>query len=203
MVHDVDVVVTIGGKRHTNEILEQALELNVPALPLAFAGGASRKFWTVYRDVVVGWFSLSPEDTKFLDELTATDVAASLPETARRVADLIARARISRCLVLLPYDDVHNTLFRDFIKRAVESVMICVRLDHLPGSAPIRTSFVDAVDRASVASVARIAVRVRGREPGLPLLRAQPEALLQLRLDHRGPVAAAADGVMNATSVSW
>lgn len=148
MVHDVDVVVTIGGKRHTNEVLEQALELNVPALPLAFARGDSQDFWMQYRDAVVGWFSLSPEDSKFLDGLKATDVAASLPKTARRVADLIARARIGRCLVLLPYDDVHDAVFKDFIEPAVESVMICDRLDHRPGSAPIRTSFVDAVDRA-------------------------------------------------------
>jgi len=148
MVHDVDVVVTIGGKRHTNEVLEQALELNVPALPLAFAHGDSQDFWELYRDDVVRWFSLTPEDIEFLDDLKATDVAASLPKTARRVADLIARARVGRCLVLLPFDQEHDTLFDKFIEPAVESVMVCDRLDHRPGSAPIRTSFVDAVDRA-------------------------------------------------------
>lgn len=149
MVHDVDVVVTVGGKRHTNEVLEQALELNVPALPLAFALGDSQDFWDQYRNEVIKWFSLSPEDIKFLDDLKATKVAASLPETARKVADLIARAKIGRCLVLLPFDQEHDTLFNKFIEPAVESSMICDRLDHRPGSAPIRTSFVDAVDRAS------------------------------------------------------
>ncbi len=148
MVHDVDVVVTIGGKRHTNEVLEQALELNVPALPLAFAGGDSREFWKRYRDSVVKWFSLSEEDTKFLGGLKAAGVAARLPETARTVADLVARARVGRCLVLLPFDAAHDTLFRDVIEPTVESVMICDRLDHRPGSAPIRSNFVDAVDRA-------------------------------------------------------
>jgi len=148
MVHDVDAVVTVGGKRHTNEVLEQALELNVPALPLAFALGDSQDFWDQYRSEVTKWFSLGPEDIKFLDDL-ATKVDASLTEAARRVADLIARARIGRCLVLLPFDQEHNTLFEKFIEPAVESMMICDRLDHRPGSAPIRTSFVDAVDRAS------------------------------------------------------
>jgi hypothetical protein len=97
---------------------------------------------------VVKWFSLSEEDTRFLGGLTAASVAARLPETARTVADLVARARIGRCLVLLPFDAAHNRLFRDVIEPAVESVMICDRLDHRPGSAPIRSNFVDAVDRA-------------------------------------------------------
>ncbi len=148
MVHDVDVVVTIGGKRHTNEVLEQAMELNVPALPLAFAGGDSREFWKLYRDSVVKWFSLSAEDIQFLEGLKPAAVAARLPETARTVADLVARARVGRCLVLLPFDEVHDTLFRDVIEPAVESVMICDRLDHRAGSAPIRANFVDAVHRA-------------------------------------------------------
>lgn len=148
MVHDVDLIVTIGGKRHTNEVLEQALELNVPALPLAFAGGDSRDFWELYRDSVVEWFSLSAEATGFLDHLNAAEVAARLPETARSVAELVNSARVGRCLVLLPFDEAHDVLFKNVIGPAVESVMICDRLDHRPGSAPIRTNFVDAVDRA-------------------------------------------------------
>lgn len=149
MVHDVDVVVTIGGKRHTNEVLEQALELNVPALPLQFAGGDSRQFWKRYRDWVVRQFSLTETETRFLGGLKAGDVASRVSETAQAVAGLVGRARVGRCLVLLPFDTAHDALFQDVIEPAVESVMICDRLDHRPGSAPIRTNFVDAVERAS------------------------------------------------------
>ena len=149
MVHDVDVVVTIGGKRHTNEVLEQAFELNVPALPLKFAGGDSLEFWKLYRDWVVRQFSLTEPETKFLGGLKATDVHGRISETAQAVAGLVARARVDRCLVLLPFDATHDELFRAVIEPAVESVMICDRLDRRPGSAPIRTNFVDAVERAS------------------------------------------------------
>jgi hypothetical protein len=148
MIHQVDVLVTIGGKRHTNEVLEQALELNTPALPLAFAGGDSAEFWTLYQDQVVHWFSLDDdaESVKRLDELTASAVGRDTPAMAKWLAGLIRQARVGRCLVLMPFAD-HDGLYR-VIKEAVEDVMACERLDHLPGSYPIRSNFVDAVERS-------------------------------------------------------
>ena len=42
MVAGVDVVVTISGRQHTEVVVEQALELGVPVLPIPVAAGDSR-----------------------------------------------------------------------------------------------------------------------------------------------------------------
>jgi hypothetical protein len=74
---------------------------------------------------------------------------------ATAVVDLIRTAKVGRCLVLLPYDDQHNSLYALSIEPAVASHMIPVRLDRLPKSEAIYTSFADAV-RSSTAVLADI-----------------------------------------------
>ena len=143
MVHEVDMVVTIAGKRHTNEILEQALELDRPALPLPFCGGDSKDFWDEYVSTIINWFSLSPDDVAYLGALSIDSV------NAHRVAAIANKAKIGRCLVLLPYDNgVNDEFYNRVVRPAVESVMMCDRLDHRPSSEAIRASFVTSVERA-------------------------------------------------------
>ena len=64
---------------------------------------------------------------------------------AAAVVDLIRTAKVGRCLVLLPYDDQHNNLYISAIEPAVARHMIPVRLDRLPRSEAIYTSFADAI----------------------------------------------------------
>jgi hypothetical protein len=49
MVAGVDVVVTISGKQHTEVVVEQALELGVPVLPIPNADGHSEDLLNKYR----------------------------------------------------------------------------------------------------------------------------------------------------------
>lgn len=148
MVHEVDMVVTIAGKRHTNELLEQALELDRPALPMAFCNGDSKDFWDEYVSTITRWFSLSPDDVAYLGALSIDSVKASLHETAARVAAIANKAKIGRCLVLLPYDRVDDEFYNRVVRPAVESVMMCDRLDHRPSSEAIRASFATSVERS-------------------------------------------------------
>src|SRR5205807_4119124 len=64
---------------------------------------------------------------------------------ASAVVALIRTAKIGRCLVLLPYDDEHNTLYTSLIGPSVAKHMIPVCLNQLPRSEAIYTSFADAI----------------------------------------------------------
>jgi hypothetical protein len=153
MVAGVHMVVTISGKQHTEVVVEQALELGLPTFPIPDAGGDSRDLLIKHRERIAASF-----DPAALDKCLA-DVSKAIrhhPEAAASsVVDLIRTAKVGRCLVLLPYDDVHNEQYTAMIQPAVAKHMIPVRLDRLPTSEAIYTSFADAI-RSSSAVIADI-----------------------------------------------
>jgi hypothetical protein len=51
--------------------------------------------------------------------------------------------------VLIPYDDEHDSLYTSTIEPAVARHMIPIRLDRLPKSEAIYTSFADAIQSSS------------------------------------------------------
>jgi hypothetical protein len=153
MVGGVDMLVTISGKQHTEVVVEHALELGLPVLPIPDAGGDSRKLLSAYRERIAAAFdpgSLDPCLAAVSEEIGRRPEAA-----AGAVIGLIRTAKIGRCLVLLPYDEAHNQLYASVIEPAVARHMIPVRLDRIPGSEAIYASFADAI-RSCLALVADI-----------------------------------------------
>ena len=151
MVAGVDMVVTISGKVHTEVVVEQALELGIPVLPIPIAGGDSRNLLQKYHNRIAASFEEGALDTCLNELRTESD----LEKAAGAVVDLLQTAKVGKCLVLLPYDDDHNRLYKETIEPAVAKQMIPVRLDHLPRSEAIYTSFADAI-RSSSAVIADI-----------------------------------------------
>jgi hypothetical protein len=153
MVAGVDLVVTISGIRHTEVVVEQALELGIPVLPIPNAGGDSEELLDKYRERIAASF-----DPGALDQClkqVSNSIHSDPDMAARAVVDLIQTAKVGRCLVLLPYDGQHNDLYTSLIEPAVAKHMIPVRLDRLPRSEAIYTSFADAI-RSSSAVIADI-----------------------------------------------
>lgn len=153
MVADVDLVVTISGRRHTEVVVEQALELGIPVLPIPDADGDSRDLMIKYRERIAASF-----DAGALNACLAvvSKMIDGHPETAASaVVDLLRTAKLGKCLVLLPYDDVHNEFYASSIEPAVARHMIPCRLDRLPKSDAIYTSFADAM-RSSWAVIADV-----------------------------------------------
>jgi hypothetical protein len=147
MVAGVDMVVTISGKQHTEVIVEQALELGVPVLPIPDAGGDSRDLLVKYRKRIAGSFDPGALE-QCLEDISKT-IDGEPERAAGAVVNLLRTARIGKCLVLLPYDDQHNSLYTSVIKPAVARHMIPIRLDELPRSDAIYNSFVDAIQTSS------------------------------------------------------
>jgi hypothetical protein len=153
MVAGVDMLVTISGKVHTEVVVEQALEVGVPVLPIPNAGGDSKDLLEKYRERIAASFDPGALD-QCLQELSKS--IDRRPQTAATaVVKLLRTAKVGKCLVLLPYDDEHNSLYTSTIEPAIAKHMIPLRLDRLPKSEAIYSSFADAV-RSSSAVIADI-----------------------------------------------
>lgn len=153
MVAGVDLVVTISGKQHTEVVVEQALELGLPVLPIPNAGGDSRDLLEKYRARISANFDSGALDP-CLDAVSRT-IDSDPDAAALAVVDLLRTARIGRCLILLPFDEKHDRLYATEIEPAVSRHMVPLRLDRLPRSDAIYTSFADAVgsSRAIIADI--------------------------------------------------
>jgi hypothetical protein len=147
MVGGVDVVITISGRRHTEVVVEQALELGVPVLPIPDAGGDSRDLLLKHRQRIAASFEAGALD-RCLAEVSRT-ISRSPEIAAGAVVELVRTAKVGRCLVLIPYDDEHESLYTSTIEPAVARHMFPVRLDRLPNSEAIYTSFADAMQSSS------------------------------------------------------
>jgi hypothetical protein len=147
MVGGVDVVITISGRRHTEVVVEQALELGVPVLPIPDAGGDSRVLLSRYHERIAAGFEPGALD-RCLAQVSQS-ISRNREVAADAVVGLVRTAKVGRCLVLLPYDGEHDTLYTSTIEPAVARHIIPVRLDLVPKSEAIYTSFADAMQSSS------------------------------------------------------
>jgi hypothetical protein len=147
MVGDVDIVVTIYGRQHTEVVVERGLDLGLPVLPIPDAGGDSEELLHKYRPLIAKSFAPGELD-RCLSKIS--EAIKDRPDlAARAVIELIQSAKIGRCLVLLPFDEEHNDLYASTIEPAVTRHMIALRLDRLPSSEAIYTNFADAIQTSS------------------------------------------------------
>lgn len=153
MVAAVDLVVTISGRKHTEVVVEQSLELGIPILPIPFANGDSETLLTKYSQRIAAAFQSGALD-KCLQELSTT-FNTDQERGAAAVVELIKTAKLGRCLILQPFNDWHNDKYATIIKPTVASHMFPVRLNELPASEAIYTSFAKAI-RTSIAVIADI-----------------------------------------------
>jgi len=147
MVRGVDLVVTISGRRHTEVVGEQALELGIPFLPIPNAGGDSKNLLSSHRQQIAARFAPGALDA-CLQRVSKT-IADKPRLAAQAVVALLQTAKVGRCLVLLPYDPEHDEIYNSILEREVSKHMFPVRLDRLPKSDAIYTSFARAVDDAT------------------------------------------------------
>jgi hypothetical protein len=149
MVRDVDVVVTMGGRRHTEVVGEHALEIGIPFLPIPIAGGDSETLMAQHHDKIAEAFAPGALDRCLAILGQATGPVAQ----AAAVVALLQTARLGRCLVLMPYDDEHEHRYQEVVEPAVARHMVPVRLDRLAGSGVIAGNFAEATDSAAAVIV--------------------------------------------------
>ena len=121
MVAGVDFIVTISGKVHTEVVIEQSLELGLPVLPIPEAGGDSKDAIEKHGDRIAAAFE--PGALEQCLDVVKQSIAADPNTAARAVVELIGKAKLGRCLILLPYDEEHNATY-PLIEKAVARHMV-------------------------------------------------------------------------------
>lgn len=111
-------LVTIKGETHTALVLDMALAIGKPALPLPFTGGDSTEFWNEYKAYYQTRFSLSDRQIVDWEAMRLENPGEERTERARRICDeaveAISRVLRTSCLVLMPFrpelDTAYNRL---------------------------------------------------------------------------------------------
>jgi hypothetical protein len=147
MVAGVDMVITIAGQVHTEVVVEQAVELGIPVLPIPIANGDSETLLKKYYKRIAAGFEEGALE-KCVAELNRW-ATSDLEKAAGAVVDLMQTAKVGKCLVLLPYDPDHDQLYKSTIQPAISKHMIPIRLSDLPRSDAIYSSFADSIRSCS------------------------------------------------------
>lgn len=168
LVAKADAILTVSGEGNTATVLELAMTIERPTLPIACTGGDSETFWDAHRE----WFrgSLSPRGSSGLDETMLarlSDPATlesddSIAKLAVDIADTIYGAALKRCLVLMPFDE-GDTSYDEVIAPAVRAAgYVPDRIDRLATGGDIREIFHDRLARSH-----HIVIDVTGTNPNV------------------------------------
>ncbi|RNC68065.1 MAG: hypothetical protein ED859_11590 [Desulfuromonadales bacterium] len=161
LVKAADGLVTIKGEGNTRTVLELALALDKPALPIPFTGGDSRTLWENNRAAFLHSLNLRPE---LIGRLEGDP--PSLPELegiAREVAQAIYNAAKKRCLVLMPFGPGHDDFYQNVLRHAIEAANYIphrIDIDDYAGNIP--ALFLSALERAQT-----VVVDVTGLNPNV------------------------------------
>jgi hypothetical protein len=127
--------------------------LGIPVFPIPHAGGDSKDLFGKYHDRIAAFFAPGAVD-RCINELNQK-IKSDEQAAAKATVELIQTAKIGTCLVLFPYDTLHNELYTSTIEPAISKHMVAMRLEHLSRSEAIYTSFAEAM-RESTAVIADI-----------------------------------------------
>jgi hypothetical protein len=123
MVHSADVVIAIGGEAGTRSVLDMALAIERPILPLPFAGGASADAWRQQRDDICRWFRMPADEATGFERVRVHDLGA--PEVrvlAEQVRRCLMRGFTQTCFVIMRFQDGRDAVFDDAICPALRSL---------------------------------------------------------------------------------
>jgi len=188
LVSTTDATVTVEGSRGTKQIIDLALAIEKPVLPLPFTGGASLTRWRENRESIREWFRI-PARTARRWEGTDTrwESGRGLAALARSVVRHLIPALQRRCLVVMPFSKDDAPLYDDAIAPAIADCgLASIRTDRLQ----LTGNAMDIL-RQSITSCEAAVVVVTGSNPnvmyelGLVHAHGKP-ALLLCKLDSRG-----------------
>lgn len=147
LVNEADALITIIGEGNTRSVLELALAVEKPALPVSFTGGDSERMWNRYRDEFVGSLKLTPQLTRRLDNRPKS--ARQLSQLASDVASAIHEAAQKRCLVLMPFGPGHDGFYSNVIRKTIVAAdYIPHRIDKDDYAGNIPSLFLSSLERA-------------------------------------------------------
>ena len=106
LVQLADAIVTIRGEVQTALVLELALALAKPAVPVRFTGGDSRDHWEDNPGYYAARLGITPEQAETWEtfNLDAAEIGA-VQDRIAEIAQVVNRVLRRNCLVLMPFKD--------------------------------------------------------------------------------------------------
>jgi len=136
LVGSVDTLVAVEGSNGTKEIIDLALALEKPILPLPFTCGAAATRWHENKPLICEWFDIS-EKTARMWETTALSkcTEAQIAAMSKSVKQYLLHQLRRKCFIMMPFGSDFLPLYDKAIKPAIET----------SGFLPIRTDQLDLV----------------------------------------------------------
>ena len=127
MVQSADVVVSIEGARGTRSVLDVALALERPALPLPFEGrsdrtrdGASCSTWKSEHGLIQRWFRLGASEVSHFDSIVLNELdAPAIQSLAQVVFQCLVRGFTQGCFVIMRFHEDTDPFYETVIAPAL------------------------------------------------------------------------------------
>ncbi|MFN0205873.1 MAG: hypothetical protein ACKVS6_06120 [Planctomycetota bacterium] len=172
LVGSVDTLVAIEGAKGTREIIDLALALEKPILPLPFTEGVARMRWNENRKLICEWFEVDKATAKSWEEVSIGELSGSeVTSLARGVKQHLFHQLRRKCFVMMPFGVEFLPLYEQAIKPALEDA----------GLLPIRTDQLDLVGDV----VSALHSAIRSAACGLAVItQNNPNVMYELGLAH-------------------
>ena len=120
MVYSSDVVIAIEGGKGTRSVLDVALAIERPALPLPFGGGVSEDIWKEEKAGICAAFQLTPEEVLQFEQMRLAKLGkAEIPALATQVCRCLLRGFTARCFVIMPFREEFDPVYENAILPAL------------------------------------------------------------------------------------
>ena len=161
MVQHIDALITIQGRGHTRSVIEMAMAINKPVLPIAFTGGDSKKMWNRYKSDFIGLFRIPPKMVLQVQNLPAS--ASHFTTTAKSIASFVREAVKKTCLVLMPFRESDNSFYDNCLRKAiVNSDYVDHRIDRNDPAGNIPELFKTSLETAKA-----VIIDITGNNPNV------------------------------------
>ncbi len=136
LVYSVDTLVALEGAKGTREIIDLALALEKPVLPLPFTGGVALLRWNENGKLIHEWFEIDPAAAQSWERISLkTKSQSQILALAKSVKHRLLHQLRRKCFVMMLFAREFLPIYQEAIKPAIEEA----------ASLPVRTDQLDLV----------------------------------------------------------
>ncbi|MCC6587432.1 MAG: hypothetical protein IT168_12120 [Bryobacterales bacterium] len=140
VVNDVDALITVKGKIRTSLVLDVALTIGKPALPLPFTGGDSLEFWKENKPYYKMRFGLTDGQIAKWESFTIPGGKRRCSAVLREVVEAVKRVLRTSCLVLMPFRPELKAGYEKLKAAITDEGFEAIRLDEVLYTGDVRTT---------------------------------------------------------------
>ncbi len=147
LVAKADAIITIEGGKGTKDMIELAMALGKPVLPIRCTDGTSEEAWKNYEDEIMGEFGIEKESDDY-DLLTkGLEQTSQLSES---VIEIINKRLRPNCFVAMSFDEESREIYDNAIAPALKSSGFNpVRADYIAKVGNILDHMIESIRNSS------------------------------------------------------